>query len=123
MAGREDERTLRMKEEYVSLFDAGMAPREIAEKFGLSDKTMYRHVEAIALANGRTHDSLLRYPHKKPSSYQYTPPEIPKADVAAFRKHFKQLKKSIAAFRGDIIGAIELYGNYPNEIEEGEALW
>ena len=37
-----NERTLRMKQEYISLHEQGLTPGEIAEKFDLDVSTVYR---------------------------------------------------------------------------------
>ena len=55
------ERTLKMMKEYVRLFDEeGMGPRQIAKYFGLSDVTVYLHLDEIAEANNRSRESLLK---------------------------------------------------------------
>ena len=48
----EHERTLKMKREYITLFNAGLSPREIARKFNLSESTVYNSLQEIADVNG-----------------------------------------------------------------------
>ena len=65
----EHERTLRMKKEYKTLHDQGYTPKEIADKFHLSDTTVYKSLQEIAENEGVTRDSLLVFPHNTPAAY------------------------------------------------------
>lgn len=65
----EHERTLRMKKEYKTLHDQGFTPKEIADKFHLSDTTVYNSLQEIAEKEGVTRDSLLVFPHNTPAAY------------------------------------------------------
>lgn len=67
MAGP-DERTLRMMEQYVELFDSGHTMIEIAATFDLSTRTVRDHLPEIAEREGRTYESLLNHPHKPPAN-------------------------------------------------------
>lgn len=49
-----------MKAAYCHLyFEEGMSPHKIAEKFGLSDQTVYNHLEEIARDNGYERSQLV----------------------------------------------------------------
>ena len=55
------DRTLRMKKEYKNLFDSGMTLHEIADRFGLSTRCIYLHLDDIARENGVSRESLLMH--------------------------------------------------------------
>lgn len=67
MATESSERVVQMKANFMELHEAGLTIQEIADKFHLSRATMYRHLEAIALENGVTRESLLQQVHQTPT--------------------------------------------------------
>ena len=60
-----DERTLKMMKEYVGLFEEGLGPKEIAEKFDLDPWTVYHYLGEIAEEAGVPRESLLKQPQDK----------------------------------------------------------
>ena len=65
-----NERTLKMKQEYVRLhFEEGKSPKEIAEIFNLNVTTVYAATYEIAKETGIPREELLDQPHEKPVSY------------------------------------------------------
>ena len=90
----QNERTLKMKQEYVSLYDQGLRPKEIAKKFNLSLRTVYEALDDIAKASGRTRESLLSRgssPHLT-HDRQFEP--VQEINVSEYSKKFKELKKT-----------------------------
>ena len=57
--GDRDERTLKMKEGYVELFNKGYTVKQIAETFGLSTWTVYHYLDEIAEKAGVPREALL----------------------------------------------------------------
>lgn len=67
---KESERTKLMKENFMSLHNRGLMISEIAQKYNLSDQTVYNSLQAIADANGVSRESLLQV-IKTPSDKAY----------------------------------------------------
>lgn len=67
---KESERTKLMKENFMSLHNRGLTISEIAQKYNLSDQTVYNSLQAIADANGVSRESLLQV-IKTPSDKAY----------------------------------------------------
>ena len=67
---KEPERTKLMKENFMSLHNRGLMISEIAQKYNLSDQTVYNSLQAIADANGVSRESLLQV-IKTPSDKAY----------------------------------------------------
>lgn len=59
MGRKKSERVRMMKQEFMKLHQEGYGIREIASKFKLSFKTVYRYLGEIAAENGVSRDSLL----------------------------------------------------------------
>jgi len=57
---KESERTRVMKENFMALHLEGGTVPEIAERYNLSQATVYRHLQEIANAHGVTRESLLQ---------------------------------------------------------------
>lgn len=53
------ERTLRMKQGFMRLYEEGYSKTEIAEHYNLSGKTVYRHLQEIAEENGVKREDLI----------------------------------------------------------------
>ena len=119
----QDERTLRMKEEYVNLFEAGMAPKQIAKKFGLSSWTVYNYLDEIAEKAGVPRESLLVRPHEPPTSRSYTPKAVPVADVAGFRERLKKTEMELSELRANIVTYAELQEELSESFQKEEASW
>ena len=66
---KRDEGTLRLIENYKKEFDAGLSPKEIAEKYGVSLSTMYRAVLVVAEKEGVSRESLLKRANSKDGSH------------------------------------------------------
>ena len=64
-----DERTLQMERECVELHNQGLMPKEIAQKFNLSRRTVYNSLQKIADEAGVSRQSLLEIPHKEHAKY------------------------------------------------------
>ena len=94
----EHERTLKMKREYITLFNAGLGPREIAKKFNLSESTVYNSLQEIADVNGVIggRDALLTQPHAYPegSERNYTP--VKPIDMQVL---LRSTRETVAKFR------------------------
>ena len=118
-----DERTLKMEEAYVQLFEAGYTPKQIAEKFGLSSWTVYQRLGDIASAAGVSRESLLVRPHASPVNYDYIPDPIPPVDVADFREHHRKLLEDLDALHDDITLCIEEQEEISAQLQKEEATW
>lgn len=94
-----DERTLKMKEEYVKLFNEGLSPKQIAKIFGLSSWTVYHYLGEIAEEAGVPRDSLL----KKGRSLNIDVPllEYP-PDLEGFRRHHLETMKIVTKVRDEM---------------------
>lgn len=65
---KQSERVNRMRSNYIRLHEQGKTIPEIAKTFGISVKTVYRNLQAIADENNVERDSLLNEPLKKKGS-------------------------------------------------------
>ena len=89
MAVKVSERVHVMKEEFMTLHNQGYTIPEIAQKYGLSGVTVYRHLGEIASANGVMRDDLLKVV------------KTPTSEAAWRRKHeetkikFEELEEAI----------------------------
>lgn len=119
MKGRRDERTLTMMEKYIPLFESGMAPKEIAMKFGLSGSTVYRCVGEVADKAGVSRESLLKQPHASPTNWDYVPEPIPEVSIASFREHLEEALKNVDSMIADMKAQIDLQQEQI-ELEEEE---
>ena len=85
-----DERTLRMKQEYMRLhFKEGKSPKEIAELFSLTPTTVYSMLQEIADENGVSRSELLQQPHEKPVSYDRQFEPVKSVEPEKFLKFYR----------------------------------
>lgn len=83
-----------MKQEFMSLHDAGLGIPAIAKKFDLSVTTVRKHLGDIAETNGVSRESLLEIPHKPHISYERQFEPVKEVDVALYRQKFNQLESA-----------------------------
>lgn len=89
-----NERTLRMMESYVRLFNEGMTLTEIAKEFRLAPATVRLHLGEIAEKEGVTRESLLNQPHREHimiGAKDYEP--VKPLDVTEFSNNLEVLNK------------------------------
>ena len=110
---RINERTLKMKQDFMSLHEAGLGIPEIAKKSNLSVTTVRKYLGEIAIANGVTRESLLEIPHKPHISYERQFEPVKEVDVTLYRQKFDQLKTA----------GQELKSLISNYIREQEAMY
>ena len=65
MANKNSESTSQMKKEFIKLRDSGMSIQEIAEKYGMTARNIYFHLQEIADENNISRDELLFRPKKQ----------------------------------------------------------
>lgn len=102
----QDERTLKMKQEYVTLYDQGLSPKEIAKKFNLSSAVIYENLAEIAQASNRDRASLLSRRSSPHSTHNHQFIPVPTVDVELYRAKFAKLKteaKELSAMIGAYI--------------------
>ena len=68
MSSKKTLRVTQMKSSFMGLHSAGVPIEEIAERFGITPRTIYIHLQEIADENGVSRDSLLKTPHRKPNA-------------------------------------------------------
>lgn len=98
---KESERTKLMKENFMSLHKRGLTILEIAQKYNLSDQTVYNALQAIADANGVSRESLLQV-IKTPSDKAYA------REVERVKVNIKELKEEFAKAEDSIRFLIEI---------------
>lgn len=109
-----DIRTLKMMEQYVDLFNQGMTPRQIGERFGVSYSTVKKVIGEIAEKAGMSRSDLLTRPFIADHSGQnfaIVKPINPEASYQACA----EIRKGIENLRQSLRQSIE-------EIELSEAL-
>ena len=89
----QNERTLKMKREFMTLHEQGLTVKDIAEKFNLNPVTVYHHLGDIAEANGCTRESLLKQVHQPCLTYDRQFMPVPEVDVGQYRSKFGKLRK------------------------------
>ncbi len=91
MAGeRRSERTKVMMENFMTDHNSGLTIPEIAEKYGLSTKTVYRQLDEIAALAGVSRDDLLQVVHIR-------------ASEAVWQKRHAEARKSLSDIKEGII--------------------
>ena len=110
-----DESTLKMMENYPRLFfEEGLSPKEIAERYNLSTRTVYNSLGEIARKNGLGRESLLKRPHSEHimsgvRNYEPVKPvnaddfrQQVKATIAELSRIQETLNRNIERFKKDI---------------------
>lgn len=103
---RQNERTLKMKQEFMSLHEQGLSIKEIAARFNLNPVTVYAHLSAIALENGCTREDLLKEVHSPHLTHDRQFEPVAEVDVANYRRKFSKLQagaKELSALMSDYI--------------------
>lgn len=116
---KESERAKLMKQNFMELHNRGLTILEIAEKYNLSDQTVYNALQTIADANGVTRESLLQIV-KTPTDKAYAKEvEKVKVDVKKLEEDFEDAENQIKFLINKIQKTLkenECYGNNDNEI-------
>lgn len=101
--GKTNERTLRMRNEFMELHRQGLTIPEIAKKFSLTTTTVYANLEKIATDNGVTRKSLLQRVHKEHAPFERTP-NVPlkELDPETFNLHVDVAIQEIDKLLGEI---------------------
>lgn len=120
---RKNERTLKMMEEYVELHNAGLAPKEIADKFSLAPWTVYNHLQEIADKAGVSRESLLKVPHEKPVAYERQFEPVEPIDTEELHRKFLSALESIDVAGELVKETIEAEEKFENEVERRVAEW
>lgn len=102
-----NERTLQMMQNYISLHAEGLAPSEIAKKFGLSTRTVYYVLQEIADKAGVPRESLLKTPHSEHQPSERITEPVKPIDVEAFRNKIQSTLVILGELREMIQLAIE----------------
>ncbi|MDO5451603.1 MAG: helix-turn-helix transcriptional regulator [Candidatus Saccharibacteria bacterium] len=121
--GDRDKRTLKMKEEYVSLFNEGLTPKQIADKFGLSSWTVYHHLGEIAERAGVPRDSLLKRSCDSANDHGSLPRPISLAGVSEFRQYHQEVMESAAKMHNYIIKHLAAQKEMLERVQKEEAAW
>lgn len=87
------ERVRRMMEAFVDLYDQGFSIKEIAKKFGLHWRTVYKYIPEIAKKAGRP-VSDFRRDYKPHLTYDHQFEPVAEIDVEQYMRKFEELKKS-----------------------------
>ena len=83
------ERVNQLIEHFMGHHNEGMSIPEIADKYHVSRKTVYGHLDEIARRNKVSRESLLQVPHKDHSSHSTTHKNI--ADPKKIRSDFEDI--------------------------------
>ena len=120
MARTKEERTLKMRQDYVALRSAGMLPAEIADEFALSRTTVYRSLDDIAKEAGVERESLLQVPHcPHVSPNRATQTKLEPLDLTNYRADRKEtiakMGALIARIDEDLEKQLEVIEEYEGE--------
>lgn len=114
-----NERTLQMMQNYCLLHDEGMSPREIAEKFDLSPRTVYYVLQEIADKAGVSRDSLLESPHSEHQPFERVSEPVKPIDIGAFSKKFQNALGIMGEFKEMVEMALDDAEEYERNMERG----
>lgn len=118
-----DERTFRMKQEYVDLHEQGLSPAEIAERFKLSKSTVYSSLSEIAKANGVSREELLTQPHAEPVRYKDRLKKIKPLDPSDFLEHFEKTMSEVSELHSILKRQLKTQEKVAERVEEEETAW
>lgn len=113
------ERTLKMKNNYVRLWQEGRTVSEIAELYDLSSRAVYRHLQDIADENGFTREELLSRPHKAHQPFVHISKPLIPIDVDSLRGKLQVRGDRITELKAKILIAIE----HAERSEQEEMEW
>lgn len=117
--GKVNERTLRMRNEFMCLHSQGATIAEIAKEFGLSVSVVYKDLDFIANANGVTRESLLQRVHKEHAPFERTPGKpLPEVDPESFNAHCDAAIAEVDGLRKEIRVIIAKNEEFLNEEDE-----
>lgn len=117
------ERTLRMKEEFITLHSQGWSLKRIAYHFDLDSSTVYRHLQDIADAAGVTRESLLDIPRAKHVTHERSFAPVAPVDLTNFRQNFQQALKDFDHIITTIATHIAASEQDAQQIAKEEAQW
>ena len=123
MATKQHERTLQMMKCYVDLFNGGLSPKEIADKFNLSSWTVYHYLPEIAANAGVSRESLLRAPHASPLTYEREFVPLEPVDLKNFEDKFESIMAIFLEVEQLVKVSIDELEAYESEIERRMAEW
>ena len=113
----EDERTLKLKKNYVHHFFAdGMAPRAIFRMYGVSYTTGYKVKDELEKELSLPRGSLLERPHSAHimGARNYEP--VRSVDVSVFEKRVKEMEKEMANIKAEFKQVLELHERLVDEL-------
>lgn len=117
------ERTLRMKEAFISLHKQGLTLKQIAHRFDLDSSTVYAHLQEIADAAGVPRESLLQFPHSPHLTYERRFEPAEPIDIEAVHAHFvtisDELNQTLIAISQQISQSLSV----SDQIAKEEASW
>ena len=118
-----NERTLRMKQEYISLHEQGLTPGEIAEKFDLDVSTVYKSLGEIASSNGMDRADLLTRPHSEHVRYKNRLKKIEPIDISDFIDHIDKAISEAKELQLVMKKQVKRQEKVTRRIEEEENAW
>lgn len=97
---KENERTLRLRKQFMSLWKKGWTIKQIAEHedIQLNVCTVYANLQRIADDNGVTRDSLLRQPHSAHLTYDRVCLPVKPVNIDVFQKHVRNALNELDRF-------------------------
>ena len=113
-----DERTLRMMEEAATLLKEGRSVKEVAGRFGLTDRTVYNRLGEIAERAGMTREELLKCPKSGYTAPRAGTREEEKIDIEAFHKKMDLVMANLEAAREDMRRVVQFYDEFAKEMGE-----
>ena len=105
MANKNSERTSLMKKNFIKLRASGMSIQDIAEKYGMTARNIYFHLQEIADENHVTRDELLFVPQKTHHIRKSTSKKLSKEAISheELKKDFSDMLEKV----DDIIEKID----------------
>ena len=95
---KQSERTLKMKENFVTLRKEGLTPLEIADRYSVSYRTMYSCLSEIADDAGVTRESLLVTPGRGNHNGGYRSEPVA-VNIAQDLAHFESVLTDLSSIR------------------------